>query len=98
MNTTTSLKSQTNRMVKPALPVFSIAIIILSIVFGFSSCISSKPVQYFQGGLDTTQLQDVQIPDQRIQKGDILSIVIYSDNAEATAIFNQAAGGGTAVA
>ena len=40
----------------------------------------------------------IHIPDQRIQKGDILSIVIYSDNAEATAIFNQAAGGGAAVA
>jgi polysaccharide biosynthesis/export protein len=57
------------------------------------SCVGSKPVAYFNGGLDTTQLQNVKIPDQLIQKGDILSIVIYSDNAEATAIFNQAAGG-----
>jgi len=98
MNNTSSLKRHTTRTFKPAIPAFCIAIVLMSMVTGFSSCLSSKPVPYFQGGLDTTQLQDVRIPDQRIQKGDILSIVIYSDNAEATAIFNQAAGGGTAVA
>jgi polysaccharide export outer membrane protein len=62
--------------------------------FFFSSCLTSKPIPYFQGGLDTTQFQNVTIPDQLIQKGDILSIVIYSDNAEATAIYNQAGGAG----
>lgn len=97
MNNTTSLKRHTTRTFKPAIPAFCIAIVLMSLVTGFSSCVSSKPVPYFQGGLDTTQFQDVKIPDQRIQKGDILSIVIYSDNAEATAIFNQAAGGGAAV-
>lgn len=98
MNNTTSLKRHTTKTFKPAIPAFCIAIVLVGMISGFSSCLSSKPVPYFQGGLDTTQLQDVQIPDQRIQKGDILSIVIYSDNAEATAIFNQAAGGGTVVA
>jgi polysaccharide biosynthesis/export protein len=98
MNNTTSLKRHTTRNFKPAIPAFCIAIVLIGMVTGFSSCLTSRPVPYFQGGLDTTQYQDVRIPDQRIQKGDILSIVIYSDNAEATAIFNQAAGGGTVVA
>jgi polysaccharide export outer membrane protein len=70
--------------------------ILLAIAGGifFVSCVGSKPVPYFKGGLDTTQLQNIVIPDQLIQKGDILSIAIYSDNAEATAIYNQAGGGG----
>jgi polysaccharide export outer membrane protein len=68
--------------------------IVIALSLCFTSCFSSKPIPYFNGGLDTSQLQDVRIPDQLIQKGDILNIVIYSDNSEATAIFNQAAGGG----
>jgi polysaccharide export outer membrane protein len=68
------------------------------IVFNLSSCIGSKPIPYFSGGkLDTAQLQNIKIPDQVIQKGDMLSISIYSDNVEATAIFNQAGGMGGGV-
>jgi len=96
MNTLTDMKNHTLRTFKPVVPCLRFAVILLSIVLGFSACFSSKPVPYFQGGLDTTQLQNVNIPDQLIQKGDILNIVIYSDNAEATAIFNQAAGAGAA--
>jgi len=61
------------------------------------SCVGSKPVPYFKGGLDTTQLQKIVIPDQLIQKGDILSITIFSDNVEATAIYNQVGSGGSTV-
>lgn len=57
-----------------------------------SSCFLSKPVPYFQGGLDTSRVQGVLIPEQLIQKGDILNITVYSDNPQATAIFNQASG------
>jgi polysaccharide export outer membrane protein len=59
-----------------------------------SSCVGTRPpAAYFSGGkLDTTLIQAVKIPDQLIQKGDIMSIVIYSDNVDATAIFNQAGG------
>lgn len=71
-------------------------VVLLAMVLAFSSCFSTKPVPYFQGGLDTTQSQNIKIPDQTIQKGDILNIVIYSDNVEATAIYNQAAGAGAA--
>jgi polysaccharide biosynthesis/export protein len=55
-----------------------------------SSCVGSKPVQYFNGALDTTILQSVSIPEPIIQIGDLLSITIFSDNPEATAIYNQA--------
>ena len=70
----------------------------LSVIY-MSSCVGSRPpAGYFSGGrLDTTQLQNITIPDQVIQKGDMLSITIYSDNAEATAIFNQAGGMGGGV-
>lgn len=62
------------------------------IALGLSSCFGSKPVAYFNGSLDTTKIDLVSIPEQIIQKGDLLSITIYSDNPEATAIFNQAGG------
>lgn len=68
---------------------------LLIAVFVFSGCLTSRPVPYFQGGLDTAQVQNVKIPDQLIQKGDNLNITIYSDNAAATAIFNQASGSGS---
>jgi polysaccharide biosynthesis/export protein len=57
-----------------------------------SSCFSSKPVAYFNGYIDTSLVQDIKIPEQLIQIGDLLSITIYSDNPEATAIYNQAGG------
>jgi polysaccharide export outer membrane protein len=88
------MKNLSSQKYKMSIRGISGFIILFGIVIGFSACFSSKPVPYFQGGLDTTQLQNVRIPDQMIQKGDILNIVIYSDNAEATAIFNQAAGAG----
>ena len=93
MNTLSEMKFKSTFPGKRVIPVLFINLIFLGIMLGFSSCFSSKPIPYFQGGLDTTLVQDVIIPDQRIQKGDILSIVIYSDNVAATAIFNQAAGG-----
>jgi polysaccharide export outer membrane protein len=91
MNTLTEMKNHNIQTDKTGIPGLPVSVILLGIVIGFSSCFSSKPVPYFKGGLDTTQIQNVKIPDQLIQKGDILNIVIYSDNAEATAIFNQAA-------
>lgn len=65
------------------------AIAVIAIIF-FSSCVGSKPVQYFNGALDTTTLQTVNLPDPIIQIGDLLSITIFSDNPEATALYNQA--------
>jgi polysaccharide biosynthesis/export protein len=77
--------------------IFSSILLLLFIIY-LPSCIGSKPIPYFSGGkIDTNQVQNIKIPDQVIQKGDMMSITIYSDNAEATAIFNQAGGMGTNV-
>jgi polysaccharide export outer membrane protein len=63
------------------------------LIAAFSSCIGSKPVAYFtQGSIDTSKIQNIDVPDQVIQKGDLLSITIFSDNPGATAIYNQAGG------
>ena len=62
----------------------------LFITITLSSCFGSKPVAYFNGEVDTTKLNNIKMPDPIIQKGDMLSITIYSDNPDATAIFNQA--------
>lgn len=51
-----------------------------------------------QGRLDTIPNFTVSSREAKIQKGDLLSITVYSDNPAATAIFNQAqvtAGAGT---
>jgi polysaccharide biosynthesis/export protein len=70
-------------------PVFSISILIPLL---FSSCFTSKPVPYFNGNVDTSRIVNYSIPKQVLQKGDLLSITIYSDNPDATALFNQAGG------
>jgi polysaccharide export outer membrane protein len=42
-----------------------------------------------QGNFDTAQLSQVNAVEPVIRKGDILSIIVYSDNPEATKIYNQ---------
>jgi polysaccharide export outer membrane protein len=54
------------------------------------SCGSTKRITYMQGKFDTAKYSQVIAPDPLIQKGDLLSIVVYSDNPEATRIYNQA--------
>jgi polysaccharide export outer membrane protein len=48
-----------------------------------------------QGAFDTAALSKVEIPEIRIQKNDLLNIVVYSDNPTATAIYNQTQIGGS---
>lgn len=55
----------------------------------FSSCGDTRQLVYMQGKFDTAALSKVQYMEPIIQKGDILSIVVYSDNPEATRIYNQ---------
>jgi len=69
---------------------FSIAGLLV-IVASLSSCGSVKNLQYMQGGFDTAKLSSYTMPAQVIQKGDLLSITVYSDNAAATVIYNQSA-------
>jgi polysaccharide export outer membrane protein len=53
------------------------------------SCGSVKELQLMQGSFDTARLSQVQVPDPVIQKGDILSVIVYSDNDLASAKYNQ---------
>jgi polysaccharide export outer membrane protein len=68
-------------------------LVLLSLALLLNSCFGSKPVSYFQDGtIDSSVVQQVRIPEPVIQKGDILGITVFSDNPEATAIYNQAGG------
>ena len=42
-----------------------------------------------QGRFDTARLSQINTPEPIIQRGDLVSIVLYSDNPVATAIYNQ---------
>jgi hypothetical protein len=67
--------------------VFIPALMFVSVVL--SSCGSTRSLVYMQGKFDTAQLSKVTYKEPIIQKGDILSILVYSDNPEATKIYNQ---------
>lgn len=46
-------------------------------------------MQYLQGPFDTAALSQINILEPVIQKGDLIGITVFSDNAEASAAFNQ---------
>jgi len=77
------------------LPVsrFIQACIFVVVVMFMGSCASSKKareeLKYLNGNLNIPENLKVPIKEVAIQKGDLLSIFVYSDNPEATAIFNQ---------
>jgi polysaccharide export outer membrane protein len=54
-----------------------------------SSCGNTRTLVYMQGKFDTVALSKVIVKEPYIQKGDILSIIVYSDNPTATKIYNQ---------
>ena len=73
----------------------------LALIFGLSSCGNTRSLIYMQGSFDTARLKQVNAVEPVIRKGDILSIIVYSDNPAATQIYNQsliaaAASGGSA--
>jgi polysaccharide biosynthesis/export protein len=72
-------------MIKP-IPGIALLLMLVTLI---SSCASVKPLQYMQGSFDTAKLSSYNIPQPVIQQGDLLSIVVYSDNPAATAIYNQ---------
>lgn len=63
----------------------------LLVMMVLASCGDVKNLQYMQGGFDTTKLSRYTLPPIMIQKGDLLSITVFSDNPAATAIYNQSA-------
>jgi len=54
-----------------------------------SSCGNTRQIVLMQGKFDTAKLSQVTISDPIIQKGDLISIIVYSDNPAATALYNQ---------
>lgn len=66
--------------------------ILLALMLFQTSCRVNRPVPYFGAGIDSLPPMAFELPEQVIQRGDVLSITFYSDNPPATQIFNQASG------
>jgi polysaccharide biosynthesis/export protein len=62
---------------------------LMGISFLFSSCGNSRQLVYMQGKFDTAKLSQLNATEPVIRKGDLLSIIVFSDNPEATKIYNQ---------
>jgi polysaccharide export outer membrane protein len=71
----------------PKLIPAMLGLITLAMLLG--SCGNTRALTYMQGSFDTARLSQVKIPEPIIQKGDLLSIIVYSDNLEATKLYNQ---------
>jgi len=54
-----------------------------------SSCGTTRPYVYMQGGFDTTKYSAIPTFDPKIKIGDLLSIIVFSDNPDASALYNQ---------
>jgi len=52
------------------------------------SCGNTRQMQYFQGQFDTLKLSQATYPEPVIQKNDLLSIIVYSDDPRASAYYN----------
>ncbi|MBN9379419.1 MAG: polysaccharide biosynthesis/export family protein [Chitinophagaceae bacterium] len=87
-----------NRSVRSVFWLCGPGLVFLAFMFG--SCGNTRHLTYMQGQFDTARLSQINVSDPIIQKGDILSIIVYSDNPQATALYNQSiiitpsAGGG----
>jgi polysaccharide export outer membrane protein len=73
----------------PVSKFFSSGAILVAFGCLIGSCGNTRHLTYLQGSFDTARLSQIEYTEPIIRKGDILSIVIYSDNPSATAIFNQ---------
>jgi polysaccharide export outer membrane protein len=68
---------------------FLFAIVGCWIMLNMSSCNNTKQLVLMQGKFDTARLSIINPVEPIIRKGDILSIIVYSDNPDATKIYNQ---------
>jgi polysaccharide export outer membrane protein len=67
-----------------------LSILVLMITaFSFGSCGNSRNLVYLQGQFDTAKLSQVNAIEPIIRKGDLLTIIVFSDNPDATKIYNQ---------
>jgi polysaccharide export outer membrane protein len=65
------------------------AVIGFFIIHSMNSCGTTKGMILVRGPFDTSKLSMINPVEPIIRKGDIISIIVYSDNPEATKIFNQ---------
>jgi len=84
------LKKNLRKMVakKGIVFCFSFFIFHFSFFISLPSCSTYKQLQYLQGDFDSTKYAQFKVPEQRAQKGDQISINVFSDNASASAPFN----------
>ncbi len=78
------MRSKTTRTLVNAIG----SLLIIACLMQMTAC-SRKPVRYFQNSFDTSKYTTLIPREITIQKSDILSIAVYSDNAEASTIYNQ---------
>jgi polysaccharide export outer membrane protein len=71
--------------------IYALALGLMAGLLG--SCGSTRPFTYMQGQFDTAKLSQIPVIEQVIQKGDLLNIIVYSDNPQATALYNQPVAG-----
>src|ERR1700712_2629308 len=64
-------------------------LVCLTLMQLLSSCGNTRNILYMQGTFDTATLSHVNAVEPVIRQGDILSIIVYSDNPVATQIYNQ---------
>lgn len=69
---------------------YFISLVYLLAIIIFSSCGNTKQLQMLQGPIDTAKISKINYSNPVIQEGDILSIFVYSDDANASALYNQA--------
>ncbi len=65
-------------------------VVLFATLFSFAACVNTRPIQYIQGKFDTAQLSKVVINESVVQHADVISITVFSDNPNATAIYNLA--------
>jgi polysaccharide export outer membrane protein len=66
----------------------------LSLYFAFTSCVSYKKQIFFQGLSDTSYVASTRQPEPLIQRGDQLSIIVYTPDMQASSYYNMPMGGG----
>jgi polysaccharide export outer membrane protein len=65
-------------------------LLVVTLLLNVAACVNTRPIQYIQGKFDTAQLSKIEIIEPVIQRADLLSIVVFSDNPTATSIYNLA--------
>lgn len=81
-------KSIFQKYIQSDIRLFELVIIMGVLVFN-TSCGNLKQLQYLQGTIDTAALSTINFVEPLIQKGDLISITVYSDNQLASALYNQ---------